>query len=451
MKIIIAGAGSVGGAICRELVCEGHAITVLDSSEDAITALSNLYDVTGVIGSCTDLDALREAGAGRADLLIAVTASDEINLLCCFAARKLGAKNTAARVRNPEYSSLTELTRQDMGLGLVINPELCAARTISRVLRLPSATRVDTFCDGRVETIELTVGEDSFLAGKSLYRLREELGISFLICGIERGGKVFIPDGRTEILKDDTVCVTTSVDDTVKLLKAIKSYKRPVKNLMIVGGGRTTYYLCELLRHTKTDITVIEKNADICRELSLDHGVTVINGDGMRQELLIEEGLERADAFLALSGVDEENAISSMFAATMKVPVVITMISSLPYVSFFKSAGLDNIVSPKHSTVGQILKFVRGMADSRGSEIRAIHHMMAGALESLEFNITDAISGITDIPIKDIKRKDGVLIACIVRGSEIIIPSGLDTILVGDSVIVVAKGTALNSIKDILK
>lgn len=451
MKIIIAGAGSVGSAICRELVAEGHAITVLDRSEGAISELSNQYDVTGVVGVCTDLVALREAGAERADLLIAITDSDEINLLCCFAARKLGVKHTAARVRNPEYASLTELTSADMGLGLVINPELYAARTISRVLRLPSATRVDTFCDGRVETIELTVSEDSPIAGKSLYKLREELGVSFLICGIKRDGEVFIPNGSTEILHKDIICVTTAVDDTVKFLKATKSYKRPVKNLMILGGGRTTYYLCDLLRRTKTDITVIEKDSEVCRGLSLDHGVTVINGDGMRQELLIEEGIERADAFISLSSVDEENAISSMFAANMNVPVVITMISSLSYVSFFERAGLDNIVSPKHSTVGQILKFVRGMAYSRGSEIRAIHHMMAGALESLEFNVTEPIEGVTDIPIKDIVRRDDVLIACIVRGKEIIIPSGIDSILVGDSVIVVAKGTTLNSIKDILK
>ncbi len=451
MKIIIVGAGTVGTAICQGLVNEGHAITVLDNDERAITELTNGYDVTGVIGSCIDAQALREAGAERADLLIAVSTSDELNLLCCFVAKKLGTKHTAARVRNHGYTELTELTRQDMGLGLVINPELAAARTISRVLRLPSATRVDTFCQGRVETIEFTVPEDSPLCNEPIHRLREKLGVSFLICGVRRGDEVFIPTGNTVLYAKDTVCVTTADDDTVKFLKAIRAYKRPVKNLLIVGGGRTTYYLCELLRRTKTDITVIEKNLELCRELSLDFPVSVINANGTKQELLLEEGIERTDAFLALSDVDEENAICSMFAKTKDVPVVISMISSLPYVDFFKSVGLDNIVSPKHSTVGQILKFVRGMAESRGSEIRAIHHMMTGALESLEFNIKEQVAGITEIPIRDIRRREDILIACIVRGKEIIIPTGNDVIMPHDSVIVVAKDTILNSIKDILR
>ncbi len=451
MKIIIAGVGSVGSAVCGELVGEGHAVTVLDCSEDAVNELVNTYDVSGFIGNCASASSLKETGAGRADLLLALTDSDEVNLLCCFLAKKLGVKNTAARVRNPEYTELCELTSQDLGLGLIVNPELSAAKTISRVLRLPSASRVDTFCDGRVETIEYTLAEDSPLAEKTLYELREELGIGFLVCGVRRGDEVFIPNGSTVLCAKDSICVTTAVEDTVKFLKATKSYKRPVRNLLIVGGGRTTYYLCDLLRRTKTDITVIEKDPELCRELSMINTVNVICANPSRQEVLLEEGIERADAFLSLSRIDEENAICSMFARTKGVPVVITMISNLTYVDFFKAAGLDNVVSPKHSTVGQVVRFIRGMADSRGSEIRALHHMMSGALESLEFNIKDDIAEITNIAIKDIKRKDGVLIACIARGKEIIIPTGNDEIRKGDSVIVVAKDTMLNSIRDILK
>ncbi len=451
MKIIIVGTGTVGSAICTELAEEGHTITAIDHNRKTLDDLSNSCDIGALLGNGADISLLREAGAEKADLLIAVTAQDEVNILCCLAAKKLGTKNTVARVRNPEYSELTALTQDEMGLSFTINPEYAAAREISRVLKLPTASKIDTFCHGRVETVEFKVSENSMLVGKSLHELRGELDSNFLVCGIRRKDSCFIPLGSTVIEQGDVIAVTASDDNTSKFFKEIKSYKRPVKKVIIFGGGRITYYLGELLRKSKTQVTVIEENEALCQELAEQYNWTVINGNGTKQELLLEEGIENADAFLALSSLDEENAITSMFAKTKGVPKIVTMIGSLPYIDFFRSVGLESVVSPKYSTASQILRFVRAKADSRASEILALHRLMDGKIEALEFAIKENINGLTGIPIRNIKRKDDTLIACIVRNDEIIIPSGDDEILPADRVIIVTMIQNVDSIKDVLR
>jgi len=451
MKIIIVGTGTVGSAICTGLVNEGHTITAIDSNQKTLDDLSNSCDIGTLLGNGADISLLRAAGAEKCDLLIAVTAQDEVNILCCLAAKKLGTKNTIARVRNPEYSELTAVAKDEMGLSFTINPEYAAAREISRVLKLPSATKIDTFCHGRVETVEFKVSEGSPLVGKTLLELRGEIGANFLVCGVRRGDECFIPLGRTVIEAGDVIAVTASDDNTSKFFKEIKSYKRPVKKVIIFGGGRTTYYLGELLKKSKTQVTVIEENESLCRELAEQYDWTVIKGNGTKQELLLEEGIEKADAFLALSGLDEENAITSMFARTKEVPKIVTMISSLPYIDFFRSVGLESVVSPKYSTVNQILRFVRAKADSRASEILSLHRLMDGKIEALEFAIKDNISGLTRIPIRDIKRKSDTLIACIIRNEDIIIPTGDDEILPGDRIIIVTMIQNVDSIKDVLR
>ncbi len=451
MNIIIVGSGTVGTAICLQLAKEGHSITVVDSNENHISEISNICDVNCVSGSGANIEVLKSAGAESADLVIAVTQMDEINMLCCHAAKKLGTANTIARVRNPEYASFMQLMKDDMNLSLTINPEKAAANDIYRILRFPFASKVNTFCDDRVEIAEFTVAQDSPLCGLSLFSLREKMNLKFLVCGVMRADTVSIPTGDFVIKEGDTVCVTASEEELVKFFKLIRSYRRPVKNILINGGGRTTYYLGKLLGKNISSATIIEKDEALCRALSEDLNIEVINGDGTRQELLLEEGIENADAFLALSETDEENALISMYAKKLGVPRIVTMIRSLPYVDFFKDVGIESIVSPKSSTVDYILSFVRSIAGvEAGSEIESLHTIMDGRIEALEFIIKEQIEGFTGVPLSKIKRIKNSLIACIVRNGNIIIPSGNDKIAVGDRVIVMATDANLHNIKDIL-
>lgn len=449
MNIIIIGSGTVGSAICAQLVKEGHDVTVIDSDEVSLTAISNTCDVTALMGNGADIDLLRDAGAERADLLIAVTAMDEVNILCCYAAKKLGTKHTVARVRNPEYTPFINLLKADGNLSLTINPEYAVAKEISRNLKFPEATKVDTFCEGRVEIAEFTVTPGSPLCNLSLLDLREKFNIKFLVCGVMRGSDAYIPSGTFVLREGDSVCVTASESELTSFFKLLVGKRRKAKNIIITGAGRITYYLAKLLGKSLANTTIIEEDIKLCEEISAEYNISVTNGDGTNQELLLEEGIESCDAFLALSSVDEENAIVSMYAKKVGVPQIITMIRSLPYVGFFKDVGLASIVSPKSSTVDYILRFVRGTTGAQGSEIESLHTLLDGKIEALEFNIKENIEGLTDKPIAQIKRIQNSLIACIARGSEIIIPSGNDTIKRGDRVIVLVTGS-INSIKDIL-
>lgn len=450
MKIIIVGSGAVGACICTQLAEENHAITVIDNNADALNEITNSLDITGIQGNGADISVLREAGAEDADLLIAVTNEDELNILCCFAAKKLGTANTIARVRNPEYSEFMSLMKDDLNLSLTINPEYAVAKEIARILKFPSATTLNSLCGGKVELAELTVREGSALVGKSLLQLREELGIKFIVCSVMRGEDVYIPSGDFVIQSGDTVAVTADDEEITKFFKASGNYIRPIRELIVIGGGRTTYYLGELLKKSKVNLVAIEKDRALCRALAEQFPeFTVINSDGTNQEILLEEGIKDADAFLALSSVDEENAIVSMFAKTQRVPKVVTMISSLPYIDFFRGVGIESIVSPKSSTVGYILRFVRSQAASADSEIEALYRIMDGRLEALEFNVKENIDGITGVPLRQLKKRRDCLLCCIMRDGGIIFPTGDDAIEKDDRVIVISRSGQMNNIKDV--
>jgi len=451
MKIVIIGGGTVGTAICTQLASEEHNITVVDTNPTTLTELSNTCDVFGVVGNGADVSVLRRAGAERADLLIAVTSGDEINILSCAAAKKLGTAHTIARVRNPEYSGLMQLMKNEMNLSLTINPELAVAKEIYRMLRAPSAAKIDTFSRGRVELAELVVTADSPLCGVTLNDLRAKIHISFLVCSVLRDGQVYIPSGLFRIEAGDTVCVTATDEELPRFFKAIGIYRDPVRNILIVGGGRTTYYLLALLHHTKMHATVIERNKELCRELAEQYSCTVICDYGTKQELLLEEGLEHTDAFLALSDVDEENAIVSMYAGTKTHGKIITGIHAMPYIELFRGVGLQSIVSPQSSTATDIIRYVRSMANVReATEIESLHRFMEDRVEALEFLIKKDIDGITGIPLKQLRPRAGVLIAAIVRRDRVIIPSGDDEIRSGDVVIVITTEGQMKGIKDIL-
>lgn len=451
MNIVIVGGGTVGTAICSQLSNEGHDITIIDTNVATLTEISNRYDVFGVAGNGAEILALRKAGAEKADLLIAVTCEDEINILCCAAAKKLGTRHTIARVRNPEYSELMQLMKNEMNLSMTINPELAVAKEIHRLLRVPSATKIDSLCRGKVDLAEFVVEKDSVLCGTTLNDLRNKLNIRFLVCAVLRDGIAHIPKGSFVIEEGDVICLTAPDDELTKFFKAIGAYKRPVRDVLIVGGGRTTYYLQALLEKSKIHSTVIESNKSRCRELAEQYSCSIICDDGAKQEVLLEEGLENTDAFLALSDKDEDNAIVSMYAKTKNRHKIITMIKNISYIDLFKGAGLDSIVSPKSSTATFILRYVRSMANAQGSEIESLHKLMNDRVEALEFTIKDQVEGLTNIPLKQLKLRMGVLVACITRAGRVIIPSGDDAILNGDTVIIVTTEGQIKGIKEILK
>ena len=451
MKIVIVGVGAVGSAICSQLAGEGHDITLVDTNSDLLSAITNKYDVFGVNGNGADISVLRKASAEKADLLIAVTSSDEINILCTLAAKKFGIKQTIARVRNPEYSDLIQYLKNDVGISLTINPEYAVAKEIYRTLRFPSATKINTFCRGKVEMAQFTVGENSPICNVTLNDLRNKLDYRFLVCSVLRDGEAHIPNGFFSLKSGDEICVTAPEDDITKFFKTAGIYKTPVKDVLIVGGGRITYYLEGLLEKAKIKSTVIEKNKKLCRELAEDYDCNVLCADGTNQEILLEEGLAKADAFLALSDVDEENAVVSMYAKSQGTSKIITKINSFSYADLFKAVGLECIVSPKSSTASYVTRLVRATANVRGSEIESLHKLLGDRVEALEFLIKEEIENFTSVPFKELKIRSGILIACIERREKIIIPSGDDCIEKGDTVIIVTTLPQIKGIKEILR
>lgn len=452
MKIVIIGCGTVGSGICSQIAPEGHHITVVDDHEQAVADISNTCDVIGVVGSGIDIAVLRKAGADNADLIIAVTPNDEINLLSCLAARKLGARNTIARVGNPDYAEMLQLIKPDLNLAMTVNPELAAAKKIYRMLRYPSATKVETFYRNRVELVEFTVTANSPFCNKSLFDLRSSLKVKFLVCGVLRGGEMIIPSGPFVIQEGDIIGVTASDEELTNLFKEAKMFKQPAKNIIIVGGGPVTYHLEGMLKQSKINSTIIESNKARCYELTDAYDSTVVCDDGTKQEVLLSEGIERTDAFLALAASDEQNVITSMYARTKKVPKIITLINKLSYVDFFASGDLQSVVTPKSITATDILQYVRALSDDADSEIETLHRIMDGHAEAIEFSVKQDIEGVTDIALKDLRPKSGILIACLIRSRKVIIPSGLDAIHKGDTVLIITTSDKqLTNIKDIVK
>ena len=455
MQIIVIGGGTVGTAICKQLSSEGHDLTLIDTDQSTLNEISNVSDVISFTGNGADVSVLRSAGAEKANLLIALTASDEINILACAAAKKLGTQHTIARVRTPEYAELMHFMKEEMNISFTVNPDLAVAKSIHRMLRFPSVAKIDTFCHGRVELAEFTVTKKSTLCGKKLLDLRNILHYSFLICAVLRDDIVYIPSGDFCLEAGDDICITASEEDLPHLLKEIGLYSDPVKNVLIVGGGRTTHYLQKMLHQSKISMTIIEKNKARCHELAENCPCTVICDNGTKQELLLEEGLEQIDAFLAISDSDEENVIISMYAKTVSRGKTITRINSMSYAELFDDIGLDGIISPQTSTVNNIVRYARSVAnahmDDETSEIESLHRFMNDCMETLEFRIKKDIEGITGVPLKLLRKKPGILIACIVRNNRVIIPNGNDEIHSGDTVIVVTAQEQMKNITDILR
>ncbi len=451
MQIILVGGGSVGVSLIGQLQSEGHDITVIDTDSRVIEQISNTYDVIGYVGNGATFDVLRSVGIENCDLLIATADSDELNLLCCLAAHKLGAKNTIARVRNPEYAGQLYELKNDFGLSMTINPERAAAAEIARVLRFPSATGVELFARGRAELVSCRVQKDNILVGKRLMEL-SSLGITVLICAVERDGEVFIPGGNFVINEGDNLYFTGSPKDIVKAFKKAGLYLNPVKSVMIIGAGTITHYLTEMLGGDNIELKIIEKDKQKAEAIAKKYPKpVVIHGDVSDHELLAEEGIGKTDAFVSLTDLDEGNILSAMHASRKKVNKVIAKVTSDNFFSMLKGKELETIVSPKLVTINEILRYVRALAasDSVGSAL-SLYKIVGGKVEVLEFKADSDMKDLVDKPLYALNLKKNILIACIVRDNKALVPKGSDCIMPGDGVLVVSASQRIDNLVDIL-
>lgn len=452
MKIIIAGCGKIGGTILASLVSEGHDIVAIDSDSAVLTEITNIHDVMGVCGNCVDSDILSEAGVHGAEMFIAATGSDELNMLSCFLAKRLGAKNTIARIRTPEYNDRSlDFMRRELEISMAINPELLAAHELYNILKFPSAVKIEKFSARGFEMIEYRLKSESALDGMSLRGLREKYGTRVLVCCVQRGDNVYIPGGDFVLKSGDKINITAPPSDILKFFRAIGEFQKQARNVMLLGGSRTAYYLADMLTAGGASVKIIERDERICSELceSLPRAV-VIHGDGAEQELLMEEGLRSLDAFVALTGMDEENILISIFAAAQKVPKVISKVNRDELAGMAERLGLDCIVSPKKIISDVIVQYARALKNSRGSNIETLYKLTDGKVEALEFNVR-ADSKLTGIPIKNLNIKKDILIAGMIRYGKTIVPTGDDMILPDDRVIVVAADRRLSDLSDILR
>ncbi|MBE7038634.1 MAG: Trk system potassium transporter TrkA [Ruminococcaceae bacterium] len=452
MKIIIVGCGKVGQKLAERLNQEKeHSITAVDIRYDVIQDTTNSFDVMGVVGSGTNIDTLKEAGIENADILIAVTGSDELNLVVCLMAKKLGKCRTIARVRKPEYNKMIHLLKEDLSLAMVINPERTAASEIARVLRFPSAIQIDTFAKGRIEILKFKIPEKSPLDNLKVGDIVAKLNCDILVCGVERGDDAFIPGGNFILKSGDLISIVSSIQNGAYFFKKIGFNTNRVKDTMIIGGGETGYYLANQLIETGINVKIIEQDATRCDELcQLLPKATIINGDGTDNRLLLEEGIESAESVVSLTNIDEENILLSLFAKSKSNAKIVTKINRIAYDEVIDKLDLDTTIYPKNITAEYIIRFVRAKNNTIGSNIETMHLILDGKAEALEFRISEN-SPVSNITIESLELKKNILIACINRNGKIIIPRGKDMILPNDTVIVVTLKSGFADISDILE
>ena len=450
MKIIIAGAGKVGASVAALLAQEGHDITIIDHDPDTIQSVSNALDVICVEGSATNPETLREAGADHADLLLAATEQDETNMICGISARKLGTAHVIARVRDPEYLHQTEFLREALGLSVIVNPEYECAKEISRTLRFPGAVRVDAFSKGSVEIVEHRIPAGGRLEGVALKELVQRFGAKVLVGVVERDGQGLIPNGNFVLQAGDRLSVTGATWELRRFFAAIGEYKRPVRRVMIMGGGRSSVYLTRMLQESGMTVTVVERDRERCDTLcDLIPEAHVVCGDATNSDVLQEDGLFSADAFVALTGDDEDNIITALYAKNRGVDKVIVKVNRDYLGEIIENVGLNSVVSPKDIVAQQLARYVRAMSNSMGGSMETLYRLADGKVEALEFKVS-ADSACVDIPLKDLKLKPNILISAIIRGSKSIIPDGSSRIQPGDHAVIVAPAGKIENMDGIL-
>ena len=451
MKIIIVGCGKIGTTLAEQLSSEHHDLVVIDTNPQKIQQLSESIDVMGIVDNGASINVLSDAGIEDAHLLIAVTGSDELNLLCCVIAKKVSKCHTIARVRNPLYNKERNFIRKSLGITMIINPELASAIEISRLLRFPSAIELDTFAKGRVELLKFKLLPEFRLSGMSVMEIVDKLRCNVLICGVERGEEVFIPSGNFILQDNDLISIMASPKNSASFFKKVGIHTHQVKNALIVGGGTLGYYLAALLIDLKIKVRIVENNQERCQQLSeLLPEATVICGGGTDKKLLLQEGLTQTESFITLTNMDEENIFLSLFAKKNSKAKLITKVNRIAFDDIIDGLDIGSVIYPKYITADYILQYVRAMENSLSSNVETLYHILDNQAEALEFSVKEA-SSVTDIPLSQLNLKENLLIACINRNGSIQIPRGQDTIQVGDTVIIVTSVKGLRDLKDILK
>lgn len=451
MKIIIIGLGKVGYAIAQQLEGEQHDLTLVDADVEALRRAENSIDAMFVTGNGAGVSVLLRSGVREADLVISVTENDEVNLICCLMAKKLGAKRTVARIRNPEYFREASVLRREIGLDLTINPEYAAAQEIARILRVPAAFSVESLARGLVELIGFQVKEGGAMAGISLIDYNRRNPGSILVCAARRGDEVIVPNGNFVPLPGDLVYVIGSPSETTRVLKSTGGTIAPVRRVSIIGGGRAALYLAWALEEMGARLTIVERRLERC-ELLAERlpRATVIHGDGTDQELLDTEAIFECDAFVPLTGRDEENLLMALSARHAGVKKVLPKMSRPNYMEVLRQLGLETVISPKDITANFISRYVRGLANSEGSAVESLHKILDGSMEAVEFTAASA-THFLDTPLKDLHLKRGLLVAAIVHDGKVSIPDGNSEIRAGDRVIIVARKLFLQDLNDILE
>lgn len=449
MKILVLGAGKVGTTIIEALSQENHEIKVIDKKQDVLDSLANRLDVLCLQGDGIQYSTLADAGAEETDVLIAVASRDETNMLSCIIGKKAGVKHTIARVRNPDFFSQMLYMKQDLGMEMIINPELAAADEIARVIRIPSALKVETFSRGRVELIEMKLKEGNPLNHSQLSTLYSAFGVKVLICTVERNGNIMIPDGSFVLEQGDRITITASREELAEFLRLLGLSRSKMKNVLIIGGGRISVYLARQLEFMRCQTTIVEMNEERCLELSdlLPHA-TIIHGDGTDPEVLHEAGFNCCDAAVLLSSMDEENFVLAMYAETFDTPKIICKINRDSYASILQKALPEaTIISPKNITAEEIIQQIRARQNASGSHVETLYKLVSGKAEALEFTIRKA-SGHLNIPLQDLPLKSGILIACILRNGRPLIPNGQSWLQLNDHVIVVTTNSNYDDLED---
>ena len=445
MHIVIVGDGKVGSTVAAQLSTEGHDIIIIDSNATALENAGNTMDIICVEGNGCSAALQKEAGVPEADLLIAATSADEVNMLCCLIGKKLGARHTIARVRNPEY-----FAQINLGLSMAVNPESAAAQEISRLLRFPSALQIEPFARGRVELVGLKVPENSVLDGMPLWALYKEFQVKILICVVQREDEVIIPSGDFVLHSGDRIHITAEHIEIERFFRVLGLFRNRARSVMIIGGSRLAYYLAKELISIKVRVKIIERDKARCEYLcEMLPEAVIIHADGTDKEVLQEEGLEKTDALVTLTGMDEENIIVGLYAKAMKVAKVIVKINKLSFTEILDKMDIDSFISPKAIAANNIVRYVRAMQNSVGSSnVETLHHLINEQVEAVEFKVREK-SGVVGVPLKNLKTKENILVATIIRDGKIIIPGGNDTIEIGDNVIIVTAGRHLNDLREI--
>ncbi len=450
MEIILVGCGKAGSALTAQLIQEGHSITVIDTNPEKVERIQEELDVMGIVGNGSSIGVLTEAGVEKADVFIAVTGSDELNLLSCMFARKSGHCCAIARVRNPVYSHELDYMRKQLGISLIINPELSAAREISRLLRFPAASKIDSFADDRVRLIKFELTPSQGLDGMRLREIPGQLSQDALFCAVERGTGVVIPDGEFQLKNGDLLTVLVPRDKAAPFFGKLRMPVHSVRNALIVGGGTIGYYLAKDLIAHNIRVRIVENNEKRCELLAeLLPEATVLHGDGTDRKFLLEAGLLLTESFVPLTNIDEENVLLAMFARRRSNAKLVTKVNRLEFDDILSGLEIGSVVYPKFLLCDYIVQHVRALQNQAGNNVKTLYRILDDRVEALEFTVNEA-SAVTDRPLSELRLKPNQLICCITRGNHIIVPKGSDRIQVGDTVIVVTLERGLHDIRDIL-